>query len=195
VRKTAGFTLIELLVVVTIIGLLVGILAPMVGQAKQAAKRTACASNLRQIGLGLQTYIEQNGDRFPYASYMPSVSPTPLDLSEPAIYIADVLLSSCGDQPKVFKCPNDVPGLFDREAPNGGRSYFQTERSSYEYRWLPPIMGRTILEVVEMIKEHMGQAVSEGTVWIMRDYNNFHPQPAQRRYLYADGHVTDFEGF
>ena len=63
-RKT-GFTLIELLVVMVIIALLVGLLLPALARAKEEARKTQCRSNLRQIGLGIQMYGNDNGGRIP----------------------------------------------------------------------------------------------------------------------------------
>jgi prepilin-type N-terminal cleavage/methylation domain-containing protein/prepilin-type processing-associated H-X9-DG protein len=61
-----GFTLIELLVVVSIIALLVAMLIPSLGRARDRARTTVCATNMKQWGLGFVIYGQQNSDSLPF---------------------------------------------------------------------------------------------------------------------------------
>ncbi len=67
-KQKPGFTLIELLVVIAIIALLVSILLPALGRARAAGKQIVCLSNVRQMCLGVQTYLVNNNDFFPPAA-------------------------------------------------------------------------------------------------------------------------------
>src|ERR1043166_8884335 len=62
---TAAFTLIELLVVIAVVGLLAGLLLPALAKAKQKATQTGCLSNLKQIGVALQMYTDDNDNSLP----------------------------------------------------------------------------------------------------------------------------------
>ena len=63
--RLKGFTLIELLVVIAIIAILAAILFPAFARARENARRTSCASNLKQIGLGLMQYMQDSDGLFP----------------------------------------------------------------------------------------------------------------------------------
>ena len=65
-RKNKAFTLVELLVVISIIALLLAILMPSLNKARETAKRVICASNVKQMLLGVPLYAADNNDEMPY---------------------------------------------------------------------------------------------------------------------------------
>ncbi|QDU87839.1 Type II secretion system protein G precursor [Pirellulimonas nuda] len=188
-RRSGGFTLVELIVVIGIVGVLVALLLPAVQSARAASRRTACQSNLRQVGLAMTQYLDQKGDRgkFPKVAKLPnSLNPEGL----PSLY--DVLAGHCEENREMFRCPSDAyePSEATLEAdPDAGRyaSYFQREGLSYEY---PSIFlaGRNRQQVRESPEGTRGS----GKIWIVFDFDTFHGPAGEdgaRNYVYLDGHV------
>ena len=68
-RPCRGFSLLELLVVMAVTVLLTGLLMPAMAQVRENARRVVCSSNLRQIGMGVITFADENNDRLPDSFY------------------------------------------------------------------------------------------------------------------------------
>jgi len=90
-----GFTLIELLVVIAIIALLMAILLPSLRLAREQARRVACAANLRNLGLALVSYIDDNEQWLPPAEARDKLDTT----SQDNWYLNTALLASMDVKP------------------------------------------------------------------------------------------------
>lgn len=144
-RTDRAFTLVELLVVVGIIAILASLLLSTLAAAKEKAKRANCISNLRQVGVAIRLYADENKGRIPYgptappfsnpANFYPSTgAPTSLlSLQSGAPVALGLLLSNeLSRTPKVLFCPgSDQPIDADAELAKVGKYQAQ---SSYFYR-------------------------------------------------------------
>ncbi|MFC1582295.1 type II secretion system protein [Planctomycetota bacterium] len=96
--SSEGFTLVELLVVIAIVMLLVALIMPITTMVRETARRAACMSQLRQIGMALHAYAGDNMGRFPHdPSTSSGVVPYPLITEMTPDYISE---------PRVLYCPS-----------------------------------------------------------------------------------------
>jgi prepilin-type N-terminal cleavage/methylation domain-containing protein/prepilin-type processing-associated H-X9-DG protein len=109
-----GFTLIELLVVIAIIAILAAILFPVFARARESARRTSCSNNIKQIVIGLKSYIGDNDEQYPRVGGV--ASSTPFAWGE-AIqpYIKSV---------QILQCPSESNGGVSGPTVSGYSDYF-----------------------------------------------------------------------
>jgi prepilin-type N-terminal cleavage/methylation domain-containing protein/prepilin-type processing-associated H-X9-DG protein len=216
--RRSAFTLVELLVVVAVIGVLVALLLPAVQAARGSARRSQCASNMRQIGLAIHQYADAHRGRFPKMWHEEDIKKTWIFALAPHLESVD----------EIRLCPEDhkrIERESDRSTSYAMNGYLreatEKERLVYpetvpdfvdELYDLPETHGTIVLfEAGSVVDQHFDHL--DSWTWFTEAY----PTPEDRweriaeekadprdtgeiavdrhvsgvaNYLYADGHVS-----
>jgi prepilin-type N-terminal cleavage/methylation domain-containing protein len=197
-----GFTLVELLVVIAIVGVLSAVVFPVVAKARQKSRNAVCVSNLRQLGLAMLSYADDNNDRLPLGldSYWKQVERVPL---YDAPWINQTLARRVPHD--TWHCPADQGFMwwtpdFERVMTDLTPSCFQTTGQSYDYNLLMAwdYAYRRVSPVpVSSVKQPVSLAILKDAHFSW--HNGNHPRDPKSRdlsdppswnALYLDGHVA-----
>ncbi len=209
-RTRPAFTLVELLVVIGIIALLIGILLPTLGRARESGKKAVCLSNLRELGNGFQMYIDSADGRVPRVNPLPFSNP--VYNKQPVAYtsgpynefppLVETMSRELPEDSGVWVCPNDSlvnqDDIRDEDvktyfSANGLTTYAEAFDTSYDYnarinafregdKWID------VLNDARLRAEDRGRP---NRLWIFRDHAGFHPTAGEggRLFLYHDNAV------
>jgi len=170
VQKRA-FTLIELLVVIAIVSILAALLLPALAKTRETGRSTACLSNLHQIGLGLQLYVQENNNILPTMYDRPTNDVVATNVT----YFDTVMLPFVSGNSNVFHCPSD------------NKQLFQLTSSSYAWNFL--------LNGQDADHLHLLTNIYPATqIFVVSDKEKFHIARGESRainFLYADGHIKN----
>lgn len=113
-RSRAAFTLIELLVVIAIIAIIAAIIFPVFQKVRENARRTSCASNLKQLGLALTQYTQDSDEQMPLLAYVPSGTFTTVSWRGAIYpYVKSQEVYKCPSNPLNNTQTTDRPLVFD----------------------------------------------------------------------------------
>jgi len=201
-RVRPGFTLIELLVVIAIIAILAGLLFPVFLTARGKAREVSCLSNLRQVGMSVAMYAEDNDGLYPFAvdpadKYTPQIwgGEPAFQQQIPTMSLLHEALQSYAKSKEIFHCPADTG--FEEEdftgleidpngsPPNARPSSFQKFGTSYYYR-------------TEIAFRHAGDAMFQrpAEVNVVFDgagawHGSLIPPALRYNVVFADGHTKN----
>lgn len=208
-QRNRGFTLIELLVVIAIISILASILFPVFARARENARRANCMNNLKQIGLGIAQYVQDNDERYPPGYHGTAATDVDTTPGKPSAYF---IVESPGGHyvtwmdfiypyvksTQVFVCPSTRA---PRTTPNygysvafGGHSNYISVFGGSMPSWTPIPMASVnrpaeIVTVIEFSFIRAFRATPAYVLTYVDDPVMMTPHLEGANALFADGHV------
>ncbi len=177
IRSRHGFTLIELVVVVAIVGMLATLLVPGLQRMQERAKSTACAANLRSIGVVVQLFAQDNDNRLPTIEGYPS---DPIYDGKQAAEAQTMMeaLGPFGLTAGNLKCPSD-------------KEWFAKEGTSYFWK---PTLDDELVSNPKLYGRHGERSIPAQYASICTDFEAVHGPRGKLRSnrLYLDGRVRTF---
>ncbi|MFD0892916.1 prepilin-type N-terminal cleavage/methylation domain-containing protein [Luteolibacter ambystomatis] len=157
--RSRGFTLVELLVTITIIVVLAAISTPLVSRGLAKSKQAACLGKLRNIGVGVESYLQDNNRKMPPLA-------ASRESKEEEVKVLETELVPYLSAPDAFQCPAD------------GKEYKKTGCS---YIWNSAVSGQLASNLSFLGKDGRPQAIP-----LVADKESWHPEPKGTNILYAD---------
>ena len=160
-----GMTLMEILIVISLIILLLSISSSSYSRLKNQARAVQCTSKLREIGVGINLYLADNG------LYFPTLAAGRDSKDDQEAPVLETELLDYVSNEHIFECPADHEGLFEKT----GSSYF----------WNTLVNGQRMgnMNLLGIIKQEAG-------IPLVSDKENFHKHIGNEvNILYADGHI------